>query len=517
MIDYAQLAPALTATLSIGAALLVWWRRERRLAELRTRVTAIHALSEEVLTRRSAAAMQELLGQALPALLEGAAPRLWLSDEDAGALEPADGRGPAIAVKRGGAAAACFLTGKAQREESGGGAALLLPMRSEGETSGVLELRWPEQRRRVPVDEESALAHLANQAAIALRLLDQSVLREQVLRSERLGAVGQLMAGVAAELQEPVEEIARIAARLEADDPDHAEYRSLRGWSAAAAVALERLMAYGRPGEMRARPVDLQELLRKLVHFRERTWSLRSVDVRLALPGAPLPVMGSYGQLEQAVLSVLLRAEELLPASGDRRLAISAFAAEDRARVEIEFPAGAEPADWGLSVAQGIAGNHGGSLRAGCEQHTARCVLDLPLLTGAALAAPAENPSERPLSLLLLAPDAAERRHLVEQLAARRHRVMPVATAAEALDLSGRLRFDAILAATAAGDESWRDLYQRTAAHAGCFVLLPASEDPRVDPLAASGAVLLLRRPPEPAELARVLAQIEARNPAPGA
>lgn len=513
---YTELLPMLTAAVSLVAALVVWWWRERRLAVLRQRVAAIHTLSEEVLARRSAVAMQELLGQELAGVLNGAAARLWLGNRAEGVLEPADARSAGVVLQGGGALARCFEEGAARRAESGAGMTLLLPMRSEGETLGVMELGWSE-KRRIPVDEQAALAHLANQAAIALRLLDQSVLREQVVRSERLGAVGQLMSGVAAEMQEPIEEIARIAARLQEAGPENAEYRALGSWSAAATEALDRLNAFGQPGETRARPLDLRELLRKLVHFRERTWRLRSVETRLALPEQPLPVMGSYGQLEQALLAVLLRAEELLPAAGDRRLSIGTQESGDRAQAIIEFPTEGEPAEWGLSVAQGIAGNHGGTLRLSHDAGGARCVLDLPRLMTAAPAASQQAPRERPLTLLLVTAEAAERRHLIEMLSARGHRVIPAAGAEEALMLAGRLRFDAILAAAVAGDESWRELHERSEKHTGCFVLLPASEDPRVHPLAASGAVLLLRRPPEPAELARVLLDVEARNATAGA
>ena len=80
------------------------------------------------------------------------------------------------------------------------------------------------------------------------------------------------------------------------------------------------------------------------------------------------------------------------------------------------------------------------------------------------------------------------------------------------MDLCGRFRFDALLAAAPAGDESWTGLQERAAKLGLTFVLLPASDDPGVHPLVASGAALMLRRPPEPAELARVLAEIARRS-----
>ena len=511
MDEFLQVPPLVTAVLSMGAASLVWWWRDRRLTRLRERVAAIQGLSEDILTGRSAAAIQQVLTAALPGLLDGAMPRLWLADRQSGLLEPVDGRGSPLPLTSGSnLVQQSFSAAAPIRHDAGAGFQLLLPMRSEGSISGVLELSWP-TRRRVLLDEETALAHVANQAAIALRLLDQSLLREQVLRSERLGAVGQLLSGVAAELEGPVAEVMRIASRLHDADPGLESFRALQDSAESAHQALDRLIAFGRPGETLARPVDLVELLRKLAHFREKTWRLRQVETRLDLPNSPLLVLGSYGQLEQALLSVILRAEELLPASGDRRLSLTAVRDGERARLVVEFPIESPPEEWGLTVAHGIAGNHGGFLRLSTEPRGVRCEVDLPLMpVSTPEATPGREPG-RPLTLLLLAPDSTESRHLVDLLAARNHRVVPVTSDTEALHLCRRLRFDALLAAVPAADPSWIHLHERTSRHVPSFVLLPESDEAATPPPAAAGGVLTLRRPPAPPELSRVLLEIEDR------
>ncbi|MBE7543909.1 MAG: hypothetical protein M9913_22255 [Bryobacteraceae bacterium] len=511
MDEFLQIPPLVTAFVSMGAASLVWWWRDRRLTRLRERVTAIQGLSEDILTGRSASAIQQVLNAALPSLLDGATPRLWLADRQSGLLEPADGRGSPMPLSSGSnPVQQSFAASAPVRHDGGAGFLLLLPMRCEGSISGVLELHWP-ARRRIHLDEEAALAHLANQAAIALRLLDQSILREQVLRSERLGAVGQLLSGVASELEDPVAEVLRIASRLYDADPGHESFRALKDWAASAHQALDRLIAFGRPGETLARPVDLAEVLRKLTHFRERTWRLRQVETRLDLPDSPLLVLGSYGQLEQALLSVILRAEELLPAADDRCLGLSAVRDGERALLVVEFPIVSPPEEWGLTVAHGIAGNHGGSLRLSTEPRGVRCEIDLPLMPLTPPDSPSELDTTRSLTLLLLAPESTESRHLVDLFAARNHRVVPVASDNEALHLCRRLRFDALLAAVPAADPSWIQLHERSNRHVPCFVLLPESDEAATPPPAAAGEVLTLRRPPSSTELARVLIEIENR------
>ena len=64
-----------------------------------------------------------------------------------------------------------------------------------------------DQRDRARVfsrDEQTLTQHLANQIGVAIKLLDQRSVREQLFRTEKLAAVGQLISGIVNDLRDAV-------------------------------------------------------------------------------------------------------------------------------------------------------------------------------------------------------------------------------------------------------------------------------------------------------------------------
>ncbi len=113
--------------------------------------------------------------------------------------------------------------------------------------------------------------------------------------------------------------------------------------------------------------------------------------------------------------------------------------------------------------------------------------------------------SAREFTILAVEPDSLVSRRLLGSLSSRGHRVVPVRSAEEALDLSPRLRFDLLFSSARLPSMNWVELYERTKEQVGAFVLLSEVQDSDIARVFPGGNGLLLRKPIEEGEIDRVL------------
>jgi K+-sensing histidine kinase KdpD len=81
-------------------------------------------------------------------------------------------------------------------------------MLAQGEVLGILQMDQRDRARIFSRDEQTLTQHLANQIGVAVKLLDQRSVREQLFRTEKLAAVGQLISGIVNDLRTPLAAIA---------------------------------------------------------------------------------------------------------------------------------------------------------------------------------------------------------------------------------------------------------------------------------------------------------------------
>ena len=88
---------------------------------------------------------------------------------------------------------------------------------------------------------------------------------------------------------------------------------------------------------------------------------------------------------------------------------------------------------------------------------------------------------------------------------------MPVANEAEGVELANRLRIDAIFCAVRVGDASWVEIFERTRERVPSFILLTEGMDSDESALFPEGEGLVLRKPVDTGDVARLLERIEDR------
>jgi CheY-like chemotaxis protein len=536
---------ALTVMIGLASALifgLVLWNRERRLRWQRERLRKTYQMGEEILSASSMDAILTSITEGLPGILK--VTRVHLYEYNRGtktldAVVPAGHQPVSISLSSppGGThagAVACFhyrtllvipdiarspfpiSTGAAQNAPK---SLLFVPMLSQGEVAGVLELDRDDRARDFTADEQALAQHLGNQIGVAIRLLDQRSVQEQLFRTEKLAAVGRLISGVVNELRTPLASISELASRALVKSeaaPAGREVSAIANEAQKASAIVARMVSFAAAEQGEARPVCISTLLRSLIEFRERDWKASGIRVQDLTSQEPLFVLGSHGQLEQAFLTLFVHAEQSLAESAEKAITIRTSILAKRLLIEIAFTAPPDtraPQETAavLGVTRSVIAGHGGEVRLIEKSHTEpRFEVELPLTTRerggtiVPLNAPARH-AGRSMTALVIEPDDTVLQQLLGLLAARGYRVVPVNSADNGLELTQRMRFDAAFCSVHAPGLNWVELSERLQSRVGGFILLADHYDAELSADFEGEGRFVIAKPVQEADIERVL------------
>lgn len=162
-----------------------------------------------------------------------------------------------------------------------------------------------------------------------------------VRQSEKLAAVGQLAAGIAHEIRNPLASISGSIQLLESSLPvarDGEERKLMR----IVLREIDRLnglisefLAYVRPEQAKDDPVDLSALAREIVDMAKFNATLRQ-DVKVSLDlGRDVHVSGDRDKLKQAILNVLINAYQSMNETESAEISVTAQRTGDVVRLKI--------------------------------------------------------------------------------------------------------------------------------------------------------------------------------------
>ena len=545
--------PLLLASVMLAAALLaIWWFRERRMAALRRRMRALNSLGEDVIGAASPAEILRRLEMTLPKVTASSGTGMYLLNRGTKSLESVHATGAAmesidLGNPRSGmpaGIAACFRNrtliaipdtrrspffGK----EGGAGprAAMFVPMFAQSELVGVLELHNAEKIRYYNHADQAAMQHLANQVATALKLQEQHSVREQLFRSEKLAAAGQLISEVANELRLPLESIVARASALRSRRMDdfREELETIAGDAHRASQIVTRLDSLAKVEQTEVQAVDLTALLTGLLQFREPECKAKGVEIRSQLAAKPTIIMGSPGQLEQVLLNLLVDSEKSAAEAREKLITVSSSLLARRMLVEISYSTRSnefqmlDAADGdhlgggalALGACRGIIQSHGGEFRSvRVSPVQARFDIELQVMETRASAAAAGASlagRSRHLNILVVDPDAKVQHQLLQLLGERGDRVVPVSNAEEGVDLVQRMRFDMALCAVRQPGLNWVEFFERVRYQVGGFVLLTDGFDTDLARAFQGSEGFVLSKPIDEAEVLRICRAVEER------
>ena len=256
-------------------------------------------------------------------------------------------------------------------------------------------------------------------------ITDDLRVRDELVRAERLSAVGELVAGVAHEINNPLQSIVGCAELLAESVRDPLLQRDvtiIRSEAGRAREIVRSLLSFVHRRPSERVPTDLNEIIHEAMSLRGYHLKQKGVDLQEACVDTLPRALANPDEIRQLVLNLLLNAEHaVMDEPPPRRITLSAgLASADGRTVYLEVrdtgpgvpehlrhrifepffttKEVGEGTGLGLSISHGIAAAHGGRLELLRENARGACFrLVLPVAPGAEAAARPERPKWSPV------------------------------------------------------------------------------------------------------------------------
>jgi signal transduction histidine kinase len=357
---------------NVGDGLAMALASQRSQAALRERVKELSCLYELAqLARRDDVALDDLLATVATRL-----PAAWQYPDVATAVIELDG------VRYGSEPSPAACTAAQE-------AALVVA----GTPRGRVVIRYLEARAELDegpflAEERSLLEAVAAQVGIIVAgreaESEHERLQAQLRHADRLATVGQLAAGVAHELNEPIGAILGFAqlarAARAADDPDREDLDKIEAAALHARDIVRQLVLFAQRAPFGSEPIDLDRIIDQALVIVEPRVGRSGVVLDRHRSETPCEVVGDPVQLRQVIVNLVVNAVQSMPDGGRLGIRTRAMASEviveisdtgtgmpDSVREQAFLPFFTtrevdEGTGLGLAVVHGIVTGHGGSV-----------------------------------------------------------------------------------------------------------------------------------------------------------
>ena len=258
-----------------------------------------------------------------------------------------------------------------------------------------------------PINNEEG--KVSNIVVVMTDVTDSAVLRAKLVHAEKMAAVGQLVSGVAHEVNNPLTAILGFTDLL-MENPDLPEsarrdLRVILQEAQRTKQIVQNLLSFARQMPPRRQPVQLNAILQRTVQLRSYDFISHGIQVIERLDESLPEIVGDSHQLQQVFLNIINNAYDAVRECG-RPARIEIMSARTSGYVEISFRDNgtgiADPArifdpffttkdvgkgtGLGLSICYGIVREHGGEIicHNNLDSEGATFIVRLPLAADSA-------------------------------------------------------------------------------------------------------------------------------------
>ena len=215
-------------------------------------------------------------------------------------------------------------------------------------------------------------------------------MREALLQSEKLAAMGRLTSQIAHELNNPIYGIMNTLELLKTEIPPESKRRKILELSLSEtqrlAEMLRSMLSFSKPEEEKRRPVKINELVEGILLVMEKQMKETNIKMETHFDDGIPEVMASTNQMRQVLLNMFKNAKEAMPKGGT--LIIRTSREDNKVLIHIQDTGVGIPEEirskifeaffttkqkvkgvgLGLSVCYGIIKGHGGEIKVESEE-----------------------------------------------------------------------------------------------------------------------------------------------------
>jgi two-component system, NtrC family, sensor kinase len=276
---------------------------------------------------------------------------------------------------------------------------LLVPIRSpRGTYTGFFSLDEPKDLTRINFSEMSKLEFLADDLGVAI---ERAFLQRELVRTEKLAGIGQLVAGMAHELNNPLTAVlgyAEMMSETSADSQVRQQAAVIQRESLRMKRIIDSLVRFAKYDKAEQKLMSVNECLDEALKLWSYQAKNRGVELEIQIEKDLPMVRFDEAQLKQVFLNLLNNAFEAV--EGSDKKTISLHAGLNHGIVSISVTDSGtgfsnpervfdpffttksvgKGTGLGLSVCYGIVKQHGGDIRAfNVQPHGAGVTIELPV------------------------------------------------------------------------------------------------------------------------------------------